>query len=168
MQPQTPTQIESFSTPTNLTWRIINDGVMGGISNSKIEILAEDIGQFSGKVSLENNGGFASIRGVLSTLPREAFTKVQIRVKGDGKRYSFRIRTDGAYDKVAYKFDFDTQKDVWETIELPLKDFQPTWRGRQLSNIPPINPTQIRQVGFLISDKQEGAFILQMDWIKLI
>ncbi len=168
MEAQTSMLVESFEVPTKLNWRIINDGVMGGMSDSDIQILPEGIGKFTGKVSLENNGGFASTRGVLAQLPDAPYSKVKLRVKGDGKKYSFRIRTDGQYDGVSYKNDFETEVGVWQEITLPLADFKPTWRGRMLNNIPPIEPTQIRQIGFLISDKQEGIFTLLIDWIKLL
>jgi len=168
MEAQSSMLVESFELPTKLNWRIINDGVMGGISNSDIQILPEGVGKFKGNVSLENNGGFASTRGILATLPNKPYTKIKLSVKGDGKKYSFRIRTDGQYDGVSYKNDFETKADAWQEITLQLADFKPTWRGRTLTNIPPIEATQIRQIGFLISDKQEGAFSLLIDWIKLL
>jgi len=162
------TIIEAFDEQNHLAWRIINDGVMGGISNSRMEKLANEKGRFSGNVSLENNGGFASTRGTLRNAPTTAFSKVKIRLKGDGKKYSFRIRTDDLWDGVSYKLDFSTQVGKWEEMVLPLADFRPTWRGRQLKDIPPINPMKIKQVGFLISDKQVGAFELLIDWIQFL
>lgn len=168
MEAQSSMLVESFEVPTQLNWRIINDGVMGGISDSELQILPTGVGEFRGNVSLENNGGFASTRGLLTRLPSEAYTKIKLRVRGDGKKYSFRIRTDGQYDGVSYKNDFETKAGDWEEITLRLADFKPTWRGRTLTNIPPIEPTQIRQIGFLISNKQEGAFTLLIDWIKLL
>lgn len=162
------TIIEAFDEQTHLAWRIINDGVMGGISSSRMERLADKKGQFSGNVSLENNGGFASTRGTLLNTPTAAFSKVKIRLKGDGKKYSFRIRTDDLWDGVSYKLDFSTQGGEWEEIILPLTDFIPTWRGRQLKDIPAINPMKVKQIGFLISDKQAGAFELLIDWIQFL
>ncbi len=157
--------IENFDN-TRLSWRIINDGVMGGISSSKMKVLTNGNGLFSGTVSLENNGGFASTRALLTEKPKHEFEKVKIRVKGDGQKYSFRIRTDEYFDGVAYKNDFTTQKGEWEIIELSLADFIPVWRGRRLTDISPIAPQGIRQIGFLISDKQAGEFSLLIDWIK--
>ena len=159
------TLLEDFTHDNSLHWRIINDSVMGGISSSKMELLPEGIGKFSGKVSLENNGGFASTRGTLTASPKFAHTNVLLKIKGDGKKYSFRILTN--LDRVSYKQDFTTAKGTWQKIELSLADFTPTWRGQQLINIPPINATQIQQIGFLISDKQEGLFELLVDWIQL-
>ena len=159
--------LEHFQSSPKLQWRIINDGVMGGLSNSQIIISSEGYGLFKGSVSLDNNGGFASTRGILSTPIQQKATTIKIRVKGDGKKYSFRIQSTSNY-RVSYKLDFSTNANSWEEIELPLKDFIPTWRGRILSGVPPIVATDIDQIGFLISDKQEGAFELLIDWIMLM
>lgn len=162
------TIIEAFDQQNHLSWRIINDGVMGGISNSRMEVLPDKKGRFSGNVSLENNGGFASTRGTLKNAPTTTFSKVKIRLKGDGKKYSFRIRTDDLWDGVSYKLDFSTQAGAWEETFLPLADFIPTWRGRQLKDVPAIHPMKVKQIGFLISDKQAGAFELLIDWIQFL
>jgi len=161
------TLLDNFTPQQSLNWRTINDGVMGGMSNSQMNILPEGIGKFSGKVSLENNGGFASTRATLAQPLTNSYTKVVIKVKGDGKKYSFRIQPDNNFERVSYKQDFQTESDSWLIIELPLKDFIPTWRGRILPNQPVIEATKIQQIGFLISDKQEGSFELLVDWIKL-
>lgn len=162
------TVLQTIDLKNQLTWRIINDGVMGGISNSQMELLPTGKWQFSGMVSLENNGGFASTRGILIDNPTQSFSKIKIQLKGDGKKYSFRIRTDDNFDGVAYKNDFATQVDKWEEIILSLADFIPTWRGRQLQNIAAITPTKISQIGFLISDKQKGVFSLLVDSIQFL
>ena len=43
-------------------WNIVNDDVMGGISRSSLSMNDENNLIFSGYLSLENNGGFASSR----------------------------------------------------------------------------------------------------------
>ena len=168
-QPKMPAQtlLETFTSGSMLNWRIINDGVMGGRSNSQIEILPGDIGRFRGNVSLDNFGGFASTRAILPVQLKDGYTKVLLKVKGDGKKYSFRIRTDVNFDGVSYKQDFTTKAGEWQEIELVLANFIPTWRGRRLRNVPPIAATKIRQIGFFISDKQEGNFELLVDWVGL-
>ena len=138
---------------------------MGGVSSSMMNVTASGQGKFSGEVSLANNGGFASTRALLSTNLPPSITKVRIRLKGDGKRYSFRIRTNGEFDGVSFRHFFTTEENVWQEVTLSLKDFVPTWRGRILNNIPPIQAPQIRQIGFLIADKQVGDFSLLVDWI---
>ena len=141
--------IENFQKEFHLDWRIVNDGVMGGLSSSKIEIHAEGQAKFSGRVSLQNYGGFASIRGLIS-----------------GKKYDFRIRTNNRFDRVSYKLEFQTKKNQWTTHEFLLSEFVPTFRGRILKNIPPIEASEIKQVGILIAGKQEGYFELILDYLK--
>ena len=46
-----------------LPWRSINDGVMGGLSSGGMR-LEDGIAVFSGTLSLENNGGFSSVRSI--------------------------------------------------------------------------------------------------------
>lgn len=166
--PAQTTILEDFQSMPKLQWRIINDGVMGGLSNSQMDITSDGKGLFKGNVSLDNNGGFASTRGFLNGPIKQQGTIIKIRVKGDGKRYSFRIQPNNGYRNVSYKLDFPTTANQWEEIALPLNNFVPTWRGRLLSDIPPIITENIGQIGFLISDKQEGSFELLIDWIELI
>ncbi len=147
-------------------WIIVNDGVMGGLSTSRIQYLPENQAEFSGEVSLENNGGFASSRMNLESVNLEGCTVISVRLKGDGKKYKFRIRTDDQWDGVTYSVDFLTRKDEWMEIELPFKEFKPTYRGRILNEVGPLNAAEIRQIGLLISDKQSGPFSVTMDWIK--
>ena len=71
-------------------WRTVNDGVMGGVSQG--QMVAIDSGlRFQGRLSLENNGGFASTRRLFGGDLAGA-GGVRLRVKGDGRRYQFRVR----------------------------------------------------------------------------
>ncbi len=148
-------------------WQIINDGVMGGLSQSTFRVDKDTgIANFSGYVSFENNGGFASVRTRPFAPTLDTAKGISLRIKGDGKRYSFRIRIDNNFDGISYQAKFDTKKDQWQEIEFSFSDFLPTFRGYTVRNAPALNPEQIRQLGFLISDKQEGKFELEIDWIK--
>lgn len=160
-------EIESFSPSDHLYWQIINDGVMGGLSESQMQISDEETGVFRGKVSLENNGGFASTRALLKTAVTTDFAKVELKVKGDGKRYQLRFRQDQNFDGVSYRLAFDTIDGKWMTISTDLSDFEAVFRGRLLQGQPALKSDAIRQVGFLISDKQKGDFRLEADWIRL-
>ena len=159
--------IENFDKDGHLDWIVVNDGVMGGLSRSRMEILKDGFARFAGQVSLENNGGFASTRARLKAPVPSDISRVRIRVRGDGKRYSFRIQTSGIFDRVSYKMEFDTRGGEWETYEFSLSEFVPTFRGRTLEGIPAIEAVQIQQIGFLIADKQDGAFTLMIDWIEV-
>lgn len=149
-------------------WTIVNDGVMGGLSRSRILLSDERTAVFEGRLSLENNGGFASVRSRPEAMPTAGTSRLAVRLRGDGREYQLRIRTSRAFDGVAYRWNFKTTAGEWTTIEAPYRDFVPTFRGRVLRDVPPIEPAAIRQLGILIADKDETPFRLEIDWIKAV
>jgi len=158
-------EIYSFTSQTKVNeWRIVNDGVMGGVSKSTLLLSDAGHGQFSGHVSLANNGGFASIQ-LNKTINIPAEKKfILLRVKGDGKSYEFRLKGDSSqYESYVHPF---TTNGEWENIKLPISEFYPQFRGRKL-NIPNFNFKSIEELSFLISNKQEEDFKLLIDWIGL-
>lgn len=158
-------KIYTFSTQTNVKeWRIVNDGVMGGISQSSLRLTDAGHGQFSGQVSLANNGGFASMQ--LNTTIKLAEEKkfIVLRIKGDGKRYEFRLKGEISQSE-SYVHQFTTSGE-WENLKLAISEFYPQFRGRKL-NIPNFNFESIEQLSFLIANKQEEDFELLIDWIGL-
>ena len=102
--------VVDFSSPDkNPRWRIVNDGVMGGLSQSRMNLTSKETGVFEGIVSLENNGGFASTRALFDELNLRSFAGLQLRVRGDGRSYELRIRTTRSFDGVAYRATFPTE-----------------------------------------------------------
>ncbi len=148
----------------NARWYVVNDSVMGGISNS--QVLQNDGNLvFTGNVSLANNGGFASIRTPLDVQSQD-ITKIVLRVKGDGQTYQLRLRTNEYMDGAAYTRSFSTTKSEWLNIEFLPEDFQLTYRGRLLEQQPTINFKDVRQLGFMIAGKQAGEFRLEVEKIE--
>ncbi|SMO39917.1 Complex I intermediate-associated protein 30 (CIA30) [Saccharicrinis carchari] len=167
MIPKGETTLFDFNSPeTSGQWNIVNDGVMGGISQSNITLNADGIATFSGEVSLENKGGFASVRTALSSIPPKEFKGVMVRLKGDGNIYNIRFRTNRSFDGYAYQAKIKTEKEEWKAFKIPFTDFVPVYRGRTLQNKPPLISGDMAQMGFLIADKQAGSFELCLDWIK--
>lgn len=157
--------IFDFSKDSNLTnWLIVDDVVMGGRSDGGFEINENGNGVFFGDVSLENNGGFSSVRYRCERMPIESFTHCLIRVKGDGKKYQFRMKQDLSY-RHSYIHHFETSGE-WETIKIPLQDMYPAFRGRQL-NMPNFPGQFLEELAFLISNKKAESFQLEIDWIQL-
>jgi NADH dehydrogenase [ubiquinone] 1 alpha subcomplex assembly factor 1 len=157
--------IFDFNTNTKTNdWKIIDDGVMGGISKSVITIDEDGNGIFEGHVSLENNGGFSSVRHQFKTVDVSKSKRFILRIQGDGKSYQFRVKSQlNIY--YSYKFDFKTNKD-WQIIEIPFDELIPTFRGRTLdmSSFP---NKAIEEVGFLVSNKKEEDFKLKIDFVKV-
>ncbi len=121
---------------------------------------------FSGTLSLENNGGFASVRRLVRS-GLESATGVRLRLRGDGRRYQFRLRQDGGFDGVAWRAEFPTDGE-WQTLELRFADFEPVFRGYAVPGAGPVVPAAVRQIGFLIADKQPGPFRLQIRAIEFL
>lgn len=158
-----------FSTAKDVDdWRIVNDGVMGGLSQSRVDLKKDGKMRFMGYVSLENNGGFASTRTAPKDHDLAGYKGLEIRVKGDGKKYKFRIRTNNNFDGAAYTINFTTEEGEWQTFSIPFEDMEATFRGRLLADYPALKASDIRQLGILIADKQTGNFKLDVDWIKAI
>ena len=99
-------------------WMIVNDGVMGGLSRSRISLTEKNTAVFEGEVSLANNGGFASVRSRPEAMPTAGTSRLAVRVRGDGREYQLRIRTDNTFDGVAYRWNFKTRADDWMTVAL--------------------------------------------------
>ena len=158
--------IVDFTQPDEVRWNIVNDGVMGGLSTSDLEPSGDGTGLFSGFVSLENNGGFASTRATFQSLDLSPYEGITLRVRGDGRRYQLRFRLDGSFDGVAYRAGFETRPGMWLEIDLPFERFQPTFRGRIPQEAGPLDPARIRQMSFLIGDKKQGPFSLEIAWVR--
>ena len=158
-------KIYTFSTQTNIKeWRIVNDGVMGGISKSSVVLTDAGHGRFSGHVSLANNGGFASIQLNTKIKLAKEDKFIVLRLKGDGKRYEFRLNSDISQPE-SYVHQFSTSG-PWENIKLAISEFHPQFRGRKL-NIPNFNFESIERLSFFIANGQEEDFELLIDWIGL-
>jgi hypothetical protein len=156
----------NFSEDSNtMDWKIIDDVVMGGRSTGSFFISENGHGVFEGNVSLENNGGFSSIRYTNSfTIPKNQ-RKIAIRLKGDGKSYQFRIKHNrNSWE--SYVYNFNTTGN-WQVIEIPLKEMYPSFRGRRL-NKGNFDFNSISEMGFLISNKQNENFRLEIDKLELI
>lgn len=142
-------------------WRPVLDGVMGGQSTGTVTAV-EGAARFEGRVSLENNGGFASFRldGRLPDL--SAWAGLRLRVRGDGQVYKLSLRLDDAWDGVSWQAPFATTDGAWTTVEIPFDELVPSWRGRLVPQAGPFDPARILQIGVVIADKQAGGFRLDL------
>lgn len=157
-----PLEIHKFDLESQNEWRVVNDGVMGGLSQGEFLINEEGNGIFRGHVSLDNNGGFTSIRSSVDQDLSE-HTKIVLKVKGDGKRYQLRLKKNSS-DYQSYIQYFNTSGD-WQTIELALEDFYPSFRGRKLS-MPNYSPGVLKEISILIANYKEEDFQLELDHIR--
>ena len=155
-----------FDRDSAADWVVVNDGVMGGVSSSAFVDSDSGYATFRGELSLDNNGGFASVRGEIQEGMLAGRSVLVLRVRGDGRTYQVRFRTDGRFDGVAYRAEFATRADEWLTVTVPMSDFEPTFRGRRPRGAPPLDVSVIQQIGLLLADYEEGPFRLDVAWIR--
>ncbi|MDG1244902.1 MAG: CIA30 family protein [Polaribacter sp.] len=157
--------IFNFTKEANLSsWQVIDDGVMGGRSQGNFAINEEGNAVFEGTVSLDNYGGFSSVRHRLLEKDISKYTKVLLRIKGDGKKYQFRIK-EKRRDYYSYITTFQTTN-KWQTITLEMHQMYPAFRGRTL-NMDNLKPNKIEEIAILIGNKKAEKFRLEIDSISL-
>ena len=79
------TMLFDFSKPDAAkAWQTVNDGVMGGVSDGKVRITEKNL-EFYGTLSLENNGGFASVRSKAAKMDLSKYDGLVFKVRGDGQ-----------------------------------------------------------------------------------
>ncbi|MDX6746756.1 CIA30 family protein [Polaribacter sp. PL03] len=157
--------IFDFNLNSNISnWQVVDDAVMGGESSGNFKINKEGFGEFYGKVSLENNGGFSLLRYRFSLIKVREFKEVVIRVKGDGKKYQFRVK-DAISNSHSFISNFETNG-TWQVIKIKLSDMYPAFRGRELS-IGNFSSEYIEEIAFLIGNKTTENFALKIDNIYL-
>ncbi len=145
---------------------VVNDGVMGGLSQGIIEMTQNDSLLFKGNISLQNNGGFSSFRIAGKLWDLSAWKGVEILVKGDGRTYGLRATTDETFlrSSVSFTADFKTVKDEWVKLQIPFSKMKASWRGRKLDRN--FDPAQIKGLGIILADKQAGKFALEIKSIS--
>lgn len=151
-----------FSDPDVVrTFQVINDGVMGGLSRSRLNPASGSM-VFAGEISLENNGGFASFRGPVR-FPADS-TVLLLTVRGDGRRYKLTLKLDDDPRAAQYQAAFVAPQE-WKTLRFRPADFQASFRGRAVA-APPVQFVNVRYMGLLVSDKQSGPFAIELREIR--
>ncbi len=147
-------------------WKIVNDGVMGGRSSSKLSSVDDGQVRFSGDLSLENNGGFASVRSKPASLKLNQGDVIVLRILGDGRKYMVNLYMPDRRMAFSYQAEFETTEGEWTEARLPLAKFAATSFGRRVEGNT-LNPSQINSFGIMLADKKAGSFELLLDWIKV-
>ena len=146
----------------DIEWEATDDRIMGGCSQSHPEYLPGIGLRFSGTVSLDNNGGFASIRSSQGGFDLSGCSGLKLRLRGDGKSYKLSLRTDLYYDGISYQASFATEAGKFQEITLPFDQFTPTHHGITLTTVPAMVPANVKSFGIFIADRQAGPFKLDI------
>lgn len=150
-----------------MPWRAIDDRVMGGASRSRLRHDETGHATFDGEVSLQRNGGFASVRSGLGPWGRAGADTCMIEIRGPGRPYKISLLTDDGFDALQYQADFAPAGPGWQTLQLPLSAFCARFRGRDVAAAPVLDPARIRQFGLMTAGRQPGRFALDIRRIDL-
>lgn len=157
--------------PDSLRWFTVLDGVMGGRSSGDFD-LREGRMDFRGVLNT-NGGGFSSVRSADRAMNLTPFRGLRLRVRGDGRTYSVRVRQAGLRGGVTYRASFATRRSApgdaqqpgpWQTVWIPFSELTPQWRGRRLE-LPPLDPAKVIGLGITMSDGVDGPFRIELDEI---
>lgn len=169
-----------FTNPTTElkeTWGAVDDVVMGGVSQSNIR-LVRNRAVFSGNVSTDNNGGFASVRtrNFDPSLDLSEYEGIELRVQGDGKRYKFIIRCEGKWDGIGYCYSFDTIYNFTQTIVIPFAHLIPVFRAKTVPEAEGFDASKVYSMQLMLSKFEyngglnpkfsPGLFGLEVESIK--
>lgn len=146
-------------------WVVINDDVMGGRSSGQLDMNEEAL-LFTGKLSLANNGGFASLRSPWSRYDLSDYETVVMRVRGKGGEFGITLEVSKAYYEPNFRFLF-TPGEEWTELEIPMNQFEKTRLGSSMGDR--LNPKQaanIIRIGFIKSDKRTEDFALEIDYLR--
>jgi hypothetical protein len=118
---------------------------------------------FSGELSLDNNGGFASVRSP-AIEPRVAAewsgrSGPQIVVEGDGRTWTVEVRTDDVTG--GWIASLPTSPDSITNATIPWTSFEPVTRfldPREINE--PLDVRRIVSMAFYLVDGIEGPFRL--------
>ena len=154
-----------YQEPGSLEWFVVNDDVMGGRSSGGFELNDGSL-VFTGSINTLG-GGFSSIRSRGPRMDLSEYSGIRLRVRGDGRRYSWQLRTNVMYRgrELGFWSEFETTAGQWLGIDLPFAEFVPKFRGNKLDVAPP-NPADIRGMGLMISDGKDGPFAIAVDSVQ--
>jgi uncharacterized surface protein with fasciclin (FAS1) repeats len=157
----------TFESSSDRNWRSVNDDVMGGISKGRMQFNPEqNTASFIGALSLQNNGGFSTVRSKSQDLGLQGYDGLILRVKGDGRQYRMQaLASDSRWQMGNYRASFKTTKGEWQEVRIAFQDMNLNVRGRRIST-KPIDSSKIRSIGFSVADKNESPFELVVDSIK--
>jgi len=162
------TLLFDFTDPSQaIAWHAIDDRVMGGISRSSLRRDPAGHAVFEGTVSLEQKGGFASVRSSPGERGMPGAGICLIELRGDNKQFKLSLLTDDGFDSLTYQASFTPMGNDWQTLYLAQPDFRASFRGREVTNAASLDPARIRQVGLMIAARQAGPFELHIRRICL-
>jgi Complex I intermediate-associated protein 30 (CIA30) len=135
-------------------WMAVNDGVMGGVSESGLQIV-NGRAFFKGNVSIDRGGGFASIRTQNFNPPLDLSNyqgiSLKVRGSGAGQRYKLFLRPSEQWDGISYGYSFDTNANSFSDLRIPFSNLMPVKRAKIVNDAPPLERRQVSSIQIMLS-----------------
>ncbi len=139
------------------SWRFVSDGVMGGVSRGRLSrerLDGRSCLRLTGRVSLENNGGFLQAALPLDpdgSLDASGYRGIRLFVRGTGDDYFIHLRTeDTGLPWQHYRASFPTTSE-WREVDVPFADFRPESLRRSL------DASRLQRIGIVAARKEFDA-----------
>ncbi len=140
---------ESLDSVLGSKWRLVTDGVMGGVSQGNLSAdfyRNKKCLRLHGDVSTRNNGGFIQMALDLSDddcFDASSYSGVEIEVAGNDERYNLHLRTlDLEHPWQSYRAGFHAATQ-WETIKIPFSSLEPYRTSKGFDG------SRLRRIGLL-------------------
>jgi hypothetical protein len=157
------------SAEKNQEWKLLSDNIMGGVTKSKIEYTNNSV-LLSGNISLDNYGGFSSIKTKYKSVDLSKYNGIKIKFKSTNQKFAFTLEDNQDWTQPNYKREFSSKKDdTWEEVIIYFKDFQEIVIGETTGNMMKSKSLKnIVRMGIMTYEKKEGPFSLEVDYIEFI
>lgn len=158
-----------FSNPDTIApWQIVNDGVMGGLSQGT-RFAEDDHMVFRGVINT-NGGGFSSLRRRMAQDALSETVGLRLRVRSDGRDYKLTFRTSERWRgrSVSYQASIPTTTaEEWTEVTVPFSGMRTSIFGRTV-RAAPFDPSDVREMGIILADGIDGPFKLDVKSISCI
>ncbi len=147
-------------------WQVVNDGVMGGLSQGNA-VLTENTVLFKGKVSLDNNGGFSSLRSSYSKKELSNYKEVEIKYRSTGISMAMSFSVSRRWYIPNYKTSLQGTKGKWKTVSFKLSELRKHYIGKAMDEtLDEEAQKKIIRYGFITDEKKYGDFEFEIDYIE--
>jgi len=157
--------IEDFADGSSqLSWFVVNDGVMGGLSTGAVSI-EPDVLVHTGVINT-NGGGFSSVRARLLENNLVGYTRLQIRLNTFGRQYALNFG-DNRYRSVSHRALLPASPgDVWQEVTIEFDQTAPTQIGFRV-DAEPFVASAINELSLILADGADGSFKMEVAWIQV-
>lgn len=147
-------------------WFVVVDGVMGGRSTGELASKGDSV-VFRGEVSLENQGGFSSIRTPDARYDLSLYRSLVIRYRTIGQSFALTLKNDREYFKPKYQFVLASTEGAWSVKEVEFNEFEKVRLGETVGGSPTLDDLRdVIRLGIISRDKVAGKFELEVDYIQ--